>query len=93
MNTSTSTSSQSVFRTRISLLERARVSGSELAWEELHAIYEPFVLRLLGSMGMKGADLEDARQQVFVKLWKNLRSYRRGRTLMAELEKELSFCG
>lgn len=67
----------SVMRTRVSLLERARTGGSELAWEEMLALYDPFVSGILGSMGFIGPDLEDARQQVFLKLWKNLQRYER----------------
>lgn len=48
-----------------------------MAWEELLGFYEPFVSKVLGSMGFRGADLDDARQQVSLRLWKGLQSYER----------------
>ena len=77
MSSTTTHPSHSGMRTRISLLQRARDGTSELAWEELLGFYEPFVSGILGSMGFSGAEPEDARQQVFVRLWKNLRKYER----------------
>jgi len=73
----TTNHSVSVMRTRVSLLERARTGGSDLAWEEMLGLYDPFVSGILGSMGFTGPDLEDARQQVFLKLWQNLKRYER----------------
>ena len=64
-------------RTRVSLLVRAREGDCQLAWEELLGFYEPFVSKVLGSMGFRGADLDDARQQVSLRLWKGLRTYDR----------------
>ncbi len=69
--------SHSVLRTRVSLLQRARDGKSDLAWKELLGFYEPFVSKVLGSMGFRGADLEDARQQVSLRLWKGLKDYER----------------
>ena len=70
-------SSIDVMRTRVSLLVRAREGDCQLAWEELLGFYEPFVSKVLGSMGFRGADLDDARQQVSLRLWKGLRTYDR----------------
>ena len=70
-------SAPDALRTRISLLGRARDRKSDLAWEELLTYYEPFVAKVLGSMGFTGANLDDAKQQVFVRLWKGLESYDR----------------
>ncbi len=69
--------SYSVLRTRVSLLQRAREEKSDLAWEELLGFYEPFIGKVLGSMGFRGPDLDDARQQVSLKLWKGLKTYDR----------------
>lgn len=63
--------------TRVSLLQRAREEKGNLVWSELLGYYEPFVSKVLGSMGFRGADLEDARQQVALRLWKGLQSYER----------------
>lgn len=69
--------SHSALQTRVSLLQRAREGQSDMAWEELLGFYEPFVAKVLGSMGFRGADLEDAQQQVSLRLWKGLKSYER----------------
>lgn len=67
----------SEYATRMTLLSRAREGKDNLAWEELMGIYEPFVSKVLSGMGFRGADLEDARQMVFIRLWKGLRNYER----------------
>ncbi|MGJ8696938.1 MAG: RNA polymerase sigma factor [Verrucomicrobiaceae bacterium] len=63
--------------TRVTLLQRARDEKSDLAWNELLGFYEPFISKVLGSMGFRGADLDDARQQVSLRLWKGLKTYER----------------
>lgn len=63
--------------TRVSLLQKAREDQNHPAWEELLKYYEPFVSKVLLSMSFRGADLEDAKQQVFVKLWRGLHTYER----------------
>ncbi len=64
-------------RTRVSLLQRASDGSDALAWEELLSYYEPFISKVLQSMGFRGADLDDARQNVSLVLWKGLKSYDR----------------
>lgn len=64
-------------RTRVSLLQRASDGSDQLAWEELLKFYEPFISKVLQSMGFRGPDLDDARQQVALVLWKGLQSYDR----------------
>lgn len=64
-------------RTRVSLLQRASDGSDQLAWEELLGYYEPFISKVLQAMGFRGADLDDARQQVSLLLWKGLQSYDR----------------
>ncbi|BDS07795.1 hypothetical protein NT6N_28350 [Oceaniferula spumae] len=64
-------------RTRVSLLQRASDGSDQLAWEELLKFYEPFISKVLQSMGFRGADLDDARQQVSLVLWKGLQTYDR----------------
>lgn len=63
--------------TKVSLLQRAREDENHPAWEELLKYYEPFVSKVLASMSFRGPDLDDAKQQVFVKLWKGLHTYER----------------
>jgi len=63
--------------TRVSLLQRARDEKNDLAWNELLSYYEPFIRKVLGGMSFRGADLEDARQQVSLRLWKGLKTYER----------------
>lgn len=63
--------------TRVSLLRRARDEKNDLAWNELLSYYDPFIGKVLGGMNFRGADLEDARQQVAVRLWKGLKTYER----------------
>lgn len=77
MFSETAPASQDALQTRISLLQRACENSSPLAWKELLGFYEPFVSKVLGSMGFRGSDLDDARQQVFLRLWKGLQSYER----------------
>lgn len=77
MSDHSSNASQDGLKTRVSLLQRARDGESQPAWEELLGYYEPFVSKVLGGMGFRGADLDDARQQVSLRLWKGLRSYER----------------
>lgn len=63
--------------TRVSLLQRARDEKNDLAWNELLSFYEPFISKVLGGMNFRGADLDDARQQVSLRLWKGLKTYER----------------
>ena len=66
---------QDRFLTRPSLIVRARGDEKSPAWEELLSYYEPFVSMVLQRMGFAGEDLEDVRQQVFLKLWNGLEKY------------------
>jgi len=97
MDSETMASSGDALRTRISLLQRAREGSDPPAWEELLGYYDPFVSRVLGSLGFRGADLDDARQQVSLRLWKGLRTYEREakrakfRTWFATLIKNTAF--
>ena len=57
------------------MILRARGDEESPAWEELLSYYEPFFSMVLQRMGFRGEDLEDPRQQVFVKLWNELEKY------------------
>lgn len=76
-NPTTATKSNDVYLTQVTLLHRAREGKDEKAWAELLTIYAPFVSKVLAGMGFRGADLDDARQLVFIRLWKGLPNYKR----------------
>ncbi|MCM8535971.1 MAG: sigma-70 family RNA polymerase sigma factor [Lentisphaeraceae bacterium] len=63
--------------TRVSLLQRASVEQQADAWDELLKYYEPFVKKVLLRWGVSGSDLDDLKQQVFMRLWKGLSNYKR----------------
>ena len=62
--------------TRISLIRRACASPRERDWDELIASYTPFIERVLVHLGYRNHDLEDLKQDVSLRIWKGLRSYR-----------------
>ncbi len=72
-----STASNDGLLTRVSLLQRAKDDTSPAAWRELLGYYEPFVSKVLLGMGFRGADLDDVRQLVSLRLWNGLRRYER----------------
>lgn len=61
----------------MTLLERAQAEPDDPSWEELLRYYEPFINKALRIMGFRGADVDELRQEVNIKLWKGLRSYKR----------------
>lgn len=63
--------------TRHSLIEEARSKPDGQAWIELLGYYEPFIDKILLMLGLRGADLDDVRQQVLLKLWRGLDAYKR----------------
>ena len=63
--------------TRVSLLHQAQASKDAVVWDELLQYYEPFITKILFRMGLRGLVLEDARQQVSLKLWQGLKNYKR----------------
>jgi RNA polymerase sigma-70 factor (ECF subfamily) len=48
------------------------VTGDGQAWRELHRTYYPTACRFLTRMGLEGADLDDACQDVFVQVFRYL---------------------
>ena len=66
-----------ILPTRHSLIERARSRNDSKTWEDLLDYYESFIRKILLRMGFRGMDLEDVRQQVLLKLWQGLKSYKR----------------
>jgi len=63
--------------TRHSLIEKAKSQRRGESWNELLVYYESFITKILLHMGFRNMDLEDARQQVALKLWQGLDSYRK----------------
>jgi RNA polymerase sigma-70 factor (ECF subfamily) len=61
------------------LLDRVR-SRDETAWANLLRLYGPLVERWCGHWGVRGADVEDVRQDVFQAVAAGLDSFRRERT-------------
>lgn len=76
-NIPTKSQEQDVYKTQVTLLHRAREGKDDMAWHELLTIYAPFVSKVLAGMGFRGADLDDAKQLVFIRLWKGLHNYKR----------------
>ncbi len=64
------------FATRVSLLERACATRKGEAWDELLGYYEPFVQRVVWSLGFREPELSDLKQEVFLKLWKGLETFK-----------------
>jgi RNA polymerase sigma factor (sigma-70 family) len=63
------------WKTRQSLLMRAKDPTDEEAWAEFVKYYEKFIYHLLHRMNINADDFNDLVQDVLVKLWKNLKSY------------------
>jgi len=66
-----------VFVTRQSLIIKATDGTDSKAWEELVGYYKPFVKQILIGLGFRHHDLDDACQQVFLKLWNGFTNYRK----------------
>ena len=63
--------------TRMSLLKRATLEEQSAAWDELICYYDPFVQKILLRLGVSATDLNDVKQQVFLRLWKGLHNYKK----------------
>lgn len=63
------------WKTRQSLLMRAKDPSDEEAWAEFVKYYERFIFHLLHRMNINADDFNDLVQDILVKLWKNLKSY------------------
>ncbi len=64
--------------TRQTLLERVQNDADHPQWDEWLVFYEDFITALLYRMGFRHSNLEDAKQQVFLKIWQVLPQYKRG---------------
>ncbi len=65
--------------TSLTLLERVR-GRDEAAWGSLLRLYAPLVERWCGHWGVRGADADDVRQEVFQAVAAGLDSFRRERS-------------
>ncbi|MGJ8658195.1 MAG: RNA polymerase sigma factor [Akkermansiaceae bacterium] len=63
--------------TRISMIHQAVSSTDHPVWDELLKYYAPFITSVLCRMNFQQPAIDDVRQLVFVKLWKNLPAYRK----------------
>lgn len=63
------------WKTRQSLLIRAKNPTDEEAWAEFVKYYQRFIFHLLHRMNINADDFDDLVQDILVKLWKNLKSY------------------
>ncbi|MDP0492388.1 MAG: sigma-70 family RNA polymerase sigma factor [Verrucomicrobiota bacterium JB023] len=63
--------------TRPSMIQRAASCPKHEIWSDFLTFYEPFINSILRKMRFREPDLEDVRQQVFLKLWKQLSNYRK----------------
>ena len=64
--------------TSLTLLQRARDRNQE-AWKQLHYLYGPLVDAWCGSWGLRGAEVDDIRQEVFQSVAISLETFRRDR--------------
>ena len=63
------------WKTRKSLLLRAKDPTDEQAWEDFVKHYELFIYHLLHRMNIPADDFDNVVQEILIKLWKNLKSY------------------
>ncbi len=55
-------------QTRSSLLRRISTGADEMAWVEFHATYSDLIRRVARRRGLQSADIDDAVQEVYVRL-------------------------
>ena len=63
------------WKTRRSLILRARDASDQQAWMEFVKYYERFIFHVLNRMKVARSDSDDIVQNVLLKLWKNLGTY------------------
>ncbi|VGO20838.1 RNA polymerase sigma factor [Pontiella sulfatireligans] len=68
------------WNTSYTLLKRACESGDEHAWEDFVTRYRSFIFYVLRQMNIPQSQIDDLTQDILLKLWKNLPSYRQGST-------------
>ncbi|MEM7312780.1 MAG: sigma-70 family RNA polymerase sigma factor [Planctomycetota bacterium] len=63
------------WRTRKSLILRARNPDDSQAWEDFVQYYERFIFHVLHRMNVAAGDFDDLVQNVLLKLWRSIASY------------------
>ncbi len=58
--------------TQNSLIERCKDTTDTVSWQELHDCYEPFLRRFTALLGVPPSDIDDAVQEIFMRLSKAL---------------------
>lgn len=67
------------WKTRKSLIMRARNPDDSQAWTEFVQYYERFIFHVLHRMNVSSGDFDDLVQNVLLKLWRNIASYNPGK--------------
>jgi RNA polymerase sigma-70 factor (ECF subfamily) len=67
------------WKTRKTLIERARDPNDSQAWDDFAAYYHSFIRMLLTKLQVPPDDLKDLSQDVLVKLWRSLPTMELGR--------------
>lgn len=60
------------YRTRMTLLQKMQTQYDEKAWQEFVEIYSGFIYSVIHKMNIRECDVDDLRQDIFLKLWKKL---------------------
>ncbi len=63
------------WKTRKSLILRAKDPDDSQAWEEFVQYYQRFIFHVLHRMNVSSADFDDLVQNVLLKLWKSIAGY------------------
>lgn len=63
------------WKTRKSLILRAKNADDSQAWEEFVQYYERFIFHVLHRMKVSASDFDDLVQNILVKLWRSIASY------------------
>lgn len=64
------------WNTRITLLQRAQDQDNPEAWDEFVFYYQDFLRMVLNKMNFNRSDVDDAIQEVLLKLWKALPAFK-----------------
>ena len=71
--------SQEQWKTRLTLIDRARDPNDSQAWDEFTDYYKSFIRMILRQLQVQPDDLEDLSQTVLLKLWQSLPTMEMGR--------------
>jgi RNA polymerase sigma-70 factor (ECF subfamily) len=64
-----------LYRTRNTLIQRAKDQNDSHAWEELESTYRQYIYVIIRSMNVPISHAEDVTQNVFIEVWKYLPKY------------------